>query len=206
VALRLGVVGPPPRPPAEESRLRGGLHSKARDAAAIAHHYDVGSAFYELILGPSMVYSCGYWPTGPSDSFDLEQAQLAKCDLVVRKLGLTQGMRVLDVGCGWGTFVRRAARIPGVHAVGVTLSHEQADYACRKAAEEGLADRVEIPVQDYRDVHDGPYDAIASIGMAEHATRATQSRGGSRRHCQGPLIKHERALCLGLLSRSPIPM
>ena len=90
-ALRLGVVGPPPRPPAEESRLRGGLHSKARDAAAIAHHYGVGNAFYELILGPSMVYSCGYWPTGPSDSFDLEQAQLAKCDLVVRKLGLTQG-------------------------------------------------------------------------------------------------------------------
>ena len=90
-ALRLGIVGRPPRPPAEEAKLGGLRHSKARAAKAIAHHYDVGNAFYELILGPSMVYSCGYWPTGPSDSFDLEQAQLAKCDLVVRKLGLTQG-------------------------------------------------------------------------------------------------------------------
>jgi len=166
-ALRLGIAGPPPRPPAEESRLGGLRHSRSRDAQAIAHHYDVGNEFYELVLGPSMAYSCAYYE-GEHGSAGLEEAQQAKCDLVARKLGLKPGMRVLDVGCGWGAFVCNAARNYGVEAVGITLSNEQAEYARRRADAEGVGDLVEIRVQDYRDVRDGPYDAIASIGMAEH--------------------------------------
>lgn len=165
-ALRLGVIGPPPKPPPEEVRLaRGRRHAKWRDAAAISHHYDVGNDFYRLVLGESMAYSCGYWAR-PGD--DLDAAQYAKCDLVARKLGLTEGMRVLDVGCGWGTFAVYAARNYGAHVVGVTLSRAQADYASKRIVNEGMGDSVEIRVQDYRDVSDGPYDAISSIGMAEH--------------------------------------
>ena len=172
VALRLGIVGPPPRPPAEEARLGGLRHSRSRDAQAIAHHYDVGNEFYQLVLGASMTYSCAYYEQEPGPAFDLEDAQQAKCDLVARKLGLKPGMRVLDVGCGWGAFVCNAARNYGVEAVGITLSREQADFARRRVVEAGVGDRVEIRVQDYRDVHDGPYDAIASIGMAEHVGQA----------------------------------
>jgi cyclopropane-fatty-acyl-phospholipid synthase len=171
-ALRLGIVGRPPRPPAEEAKLGGLRHSKSRAANAIAHHYDVGNEFYELVLGPTMAYSCAYFDQEPGPAFGLDEAQLAKCDLVSRKLGLRPGMRVLDVGCGWGTFVRNAARNYGFEAVGITLSREQADYARRRVLEEGLADRVEIRVQDYREVDDGPFDAIASIGMAEHVGQA----------------------------------
>jgi cyclopropane-fatty-acyl-phospholipid synthase len=171
-ALRLGIAGPPPRPPAEESKLGGLRHSRSRDAQAIAHHYDVGNEFYELVLGPSMTYSCAYYEQEPGPAFGLEEAQQAKCVLVARKLGLEPGMRVLDVGCGWGAFVCNAARNYGVTAVGITLSKEQAEYARRRADEEGVGDRVEIRVQDYRDVRDGPYDAIASIGMSEHVGQA----------------------------------
>jgi len=167
-ALRLGIAGPPPRPPAEESKLGGIRHSRGRDAKAIAHHYDVGNEFYELVLGPSMTYSCAYFEQEPGPAFGLEQAQMAKCDLVARKLGLKPGMRVLDVGCGWGSFVCNAARKYGAKAVGITLSREQAEYARRRADAEGVGDLVEIRVQDYRDVHDEPFDAISSIGMAEH--------------------------------------
>jgi cyclopropane-fatty-acyl-phospholipid synthase len=167
-ALRLGIVGLPPRAPAEESRLRGLRHSRSRDARGIAHHYDVGNEFYELVLGPSMTYSCAYYEQEHGPAFGLEQAQQAKCDLVAHKLGLKPGMRVLDVGCGWGAFVCNAARNYGVEAVGITLSSEQADYARRRADAEGVGDRVVIRIQDYRDVHDEPFDAIASIGMSEH--------------------------------------
>ncbi|GHF63470.1 cyclopropane-fatty-acyl-phospholipid synthase [Amycolatopsis bartoniae] len=163
--LRLRAFGLPPKPPAEEIRLAGRLHSKRRDAEAISHHYDVGNDFYALVLGPSMTYSCAVWD---DNAKTLEDAQTAKVDLVARKLGLHQGMRVLDVGCGWGTFVIHAAREYGAHAVGITLSQAQADFARKRVAEEGLSDLVEIRVQDYRDVHDGPFDAISSIGMAEH--------------------------------------
>jgi len=175
-ALRLGIAGPPPRPPAEESKLGGLRHSRSRDAQAIAHHYDVGNEFYELVLGPSMTYSCAYYDqehspaSGPA--LGLEEAQQAKCDLVARKLGLKPGMRVLDVGCGWGAFVCNAVRNYGVEAVGITLSNEQAAYARWRADDEGLGDRVEIRIQDYRDVRDGPFDAIASIGMSEHVGQA----------------------------------
>lgn len=166
--VRLGALGPPPTPPAEEIQLSGRRHVPGRDAKAVAHHYDVGNDFYALILGRSMVYSCAYFEHPPTASYTLEDAQRAKLDLVARKLGLAPGMRVLDVGCGWGSFVIHAAREYGVKAVGVTLSHEQAAFARAAVESCGLADQVEIRVQDYRDIADGPYDAIASIGMAEH--------------------------------------
>lgn len=167
-ALALRIFGAPPSPPPEEAKLRGGRHSKRRDASAIAHHYDVGNDFYRIVLGDSMTYSCAYWAQPPGPDFGLDDAQFAKCDLIARKLGLKPGMRVLDVGCGWGTFALHAARTYGAHVVGVTLSHEQAAYARERMQKEGVADLVEIRVQDYRDVADGPYDAISSIGMAEH--------------------------------------
>ncbi len=156
---------PPPPPPREEVRRRtGALHTKVRDRQAVGHHYDVGNEFYEVVLGPSMVYSCAYW----SEQGALEDAQRDKLELVCRKLGLRPGMRLLDVGCGWGSMAIHAAREHGAEVVGITLSREQAAYARKRIADEGLTDQIEIRVQDYRDVRDGPYDAISSIGMAEH--------------------------------------
>ncbi|MEV8407640.1 cyclopropane-fatty-acyl-phospholipid synthase family protein [Streptomyces niveus] len=160
-----GPWPPPPPPPEEVRRRSGALHTKHRDRAAISHHYDVGNDFYAMVLGPSMVYSCAYFaePGGT-----LEDAQRDKLDLVCRKLGLSDGDRLLDVGCGWGSMAMHAAREYGAQVTGVTLSREQAAYARKRIAEAGLTDRIEIRVQDYRDVRDGPYDAISSIGMAEH--------------------------------------
>ncbi|HEY9330078.1 MAG TPA: cyclopropane-fatty-acyl-phospholipid synthase family protein [Streptomyces sp.] len=163
----LQLAGPwlPPPPPPEEVRRRSGtLHTKRRDKEAISHHYDVGNDFYALVLGPSMVYSCAYWEDGGT----LEDAQRDKLDLVCRKLALKADDRLLDVGCGWGSMAIHAAREYGARVTGVTLSVEQAAFARKRIAEEGLTDRIEIRVQDYRDVRDGPYDAISSIGMAEH--------------------------------------
>ncbi|MFG3022256.1 class I SAM-dependent methyltransferase [Streptomyces sp. NPDC048254] len=165
----LKLAGPPvpPPPPREEMRRRRHLHTRRSDKQAISHHYDVGNDFYEIVLGPSMVYSCAYW--GAVENADtLETAQRDKLELVCRKLGLKPGQRLLDVGCGWGSLAIHAAREHGVSVVGVTLSQEQAAYARKRVADEGLTDRVEIRVQDYRDVRDGPYEAISSIGMAEH--------------------------------------
>jgi cyclopropane-fatty-acyl-phospholipid synthase len=165
--VRLGGLPLPPAPPPEEVRRPRHRHTRRTDKRAISHHYDVGNDFYELVLGPSMVYSCAYWPAPPPEG-TLEHAQRDKLDLVCRKLGLKAGMRLLDVGCGWGSMAVHAAREYGVEVVGVTLSQEQAAYARKRVADEGLTDKVEIRVQDYRDVADGPYDAISSIGMAEH--------------------------------------
>ncbi|HET7823534.1 MAG TPA: class I SAM-dependent methyltransferase [Ornithinibacter sp.] len=200
--VRLGALGPPPRPPAEEIRLSGRRHAKARDAKAVTHHYDVGNDFYELVLGPSMVYSCAYFERAPSDGYTLEDAQRAKLDLVARKLGLSAGMRLLDVGCGWGGFVIHAAREYGVDAVGVTLSAEQATYARDSVASQGLSDRVQIRVQDYRDVHDGPYDAIASIGMAEHVGLSQLGEYAAQLH---DLISPGGRLLNHAISRRPGP-
>ncbi|MFE3169010.1 class I SAM-dependent methyltransferase [Streptomyces sp. NPDC059224] len=162
--LRLAGPPLPPAPPREEVRRRGHLHTRRSDKQAISHHYDVGNDFYEIVLGPSMVYSCAYWEQDGT----LETAQRDKLELVCGKLDLRPGQRLLDVGCGWGSMAIHAAREHGVSVVGVTLSQEQAAYARKRVADEGLTDRVEIRVQDYRDVRDGPYDAISSIGMAEH--------------------------------------
>ncbi|WP_258070045.1 cyclopropane-fatty-acyl-phospholipid synthase family protein [Arthrobacter sp. SX1312] len=171
IAARLGALGPEPTPPAEEANLgrHGRRHSRKRDAAAISHHYDVSNEFYSLILGPSMVYSCAVWN---DEHTSLESAQATKHDLVCRKLGLKPGMRLLDVGCGWGGMALHAAQHYGVDVVGVTLSVEQATLARQRMAEAGLTDHVDIRVQDYREVKDGRFDAISSIGMSEHVGRA----------------------------------
>jgi cyclopropane-fatty-acyl-phospholipid synthase len=166
--LRLGVLGPPPSPPPEEARLHGVRHSLRRDRRAISHHYDVGNDFYALLLGPSMVYSCAYFADRTTS---LDDAQEAKLELVCRKLGLRPGMRLLDVGCGWGSMALHAAARHGVSVVGVTISSSQAELARRRVTEAGLGDRVEIRLQDYREVADGPYDTVSSIGMAEHVGR-----------------------------------
>ena len=181
IAVRLGALGPNPAPPPEEARVGryGRRHSKGRDAAAISHHYDVGNDFYSLVLGPSMVYSCAVWE---SDETRLDAAQAAKLDLVCRKLGLKPGMRVLDVGCGWGSFALHAAQHFGADVVGVTLSVEQAAMARKRAADAGLTERVDIRVQDYRDVDDGPFDAISSIGMSEHVGREQIQHYASQLH------------------------
>jgi cyclopropane-fatty-acyl-phospholipid synthase len=170
-AVRLGALGPEPTPPPEEVDLGrvGSRHSRRRDAAAISHHYDVGNDFYELVLGPTMVYSCAVWETPETG---LDAAQEAKLDLVCRKLGLQPEMRLLDVGCGWGSMAIHAAQRYGATVVGITLSEEQARMARKRVAEAGLTDRIDIRVQDYRAVDDGPFDAISSIGMAEHVGRA----------------------------------
>jgi cyclopropane-fatty-acyl-phospholipid synthase len=159
-----GVVAPPPVPKAE-LRLRGARHTIARDRRAVRHHYDVGNEFFALFLDPSMTYSCAYWKGGATT---LAEAQEAKLELVCKKLALTEGERVLDVGCGWGSFVIHAAQRHGVRAVGITLAEEQARLARERVREAGVADRVEIRLADYREVSDGPFDAIASIGMVEH--------------------------------------
>ena len=142
------LLRPPPRP-AQEVRLRGRRHSKARDQRAIAHHYDVSNRFYEWLLGPSMAYTCAVYPTADAT---LEQAQFAKHDLVARKLALRPGMRLLDVGCGWGGMVMHAAREYGVRALGVTLSRRQAEWAQKAIAEAGLSELAEVRHLDYRDV------------------------------------------------------
>src|SRR3954447_10849515 len=168
--LALGVVGREPPPPPEEVRLSryGRRHSRRPDAAAVSHHYDVGNEFYRLVLGPSMVYSCAVWE---DESVGLEAAQEAKLDLVCRKLALQPGMRLLDVGCGWGSLALHAAQRYGVQVVGITLSQEQAALARKRVAEAGLTENVDIRIQDYRLVDDGPFDAISSVGMAEHVGR-----------------------------------
>ncbi len=183
-ARACGLTKPPPIP-ASELRPRGRRHSRERDVRAVRHHYDVSNEFFALFLDESMTYSCalfsreldsleGSWGTHPPPAErrppTLEQAQAAKRELICRKLALREGERVLDVGCGWGSFVIHAAANHGVRAVGITLSPAQAELARRRVAEAGLDDQVEIRVADYRDLSaagDG-YDAIASIGMVEH--------------------------------------
>jgi cyclopropane-fatty-acyl-phospholipid synthase len=173
LAARLGVLGPRPPAPASEARLSGGLHSRRRDRAAISHHYDLSNEFYEFLLDPQLAYSCGYWtrPSGPG--YGLVDAQRDKLDLICRKLALRPGMRLLDVGCGWAALVIHAAQHYGVSAVGVTLSAQQRELGLRRVAELGLADRIEIRLQDYRELAagasgDGPFDAVSSIEMGEH--------------------------------------
>ncbi len=172
VAVRLGALGGPLPPPATQARVGGRLHSLSRDRAAISHHYDLSNAFYRLILDPSMAYSCAYWePARPE--ITLEQAQRDKLDRICRKLGLDErpGMRMLDVGCGWGSLSLHAAERYGARVLGITLSLEQKAYIESALTERGLGDRVEIRVQDYRTITDGHFDAAASIEMGEHVGR-----------------------------------
>lgn len=169
-SLGLSNLKPPPPPPEEHQprwrRMVEGLrHSKARDAEAIHHHYDVSNRFYEIVLGPSMAYTCAVFP---DQDATLEQAQFEKFDLVCRKLGLKPGDRLLDVGCGWGGMVRHAAEHYGVQALGVTLSRQQAEWAQQAIKDEGLDHLAEVRFGDYRDVEEEGFDAVSSIGLLEH--------------------------------------
>jgi cyclopropane-fatty-acyl-phospholipid synthase len=182
-------------PPNEEfsaRRLRYGFrHSKTRDAEAISHHYDVSNKFYNWVLGPSMTYTCACFPTADST---LEEAQAHKYDLVARKLNLQPGMRLLDVGCGWGGMVRHAAKHYGVQALGVTLSRQQAEWAAKAIAEDGMTGVAEVRFSDYRDVREGGFDAVSSIGLTEHIGAANLGSYfrflRSKLRPQGRLLNH----------------
>ncbi len=173
-AVRLGAIGRPPAPPASQARLRGRLHSLRRDRDAISHHYDFSNEFYAFILDEHMAYSCAYF-TSTDPSYTLEDAQRDKLDLVARKLGLHElspeqraTHRHLDIGCGWGSLSLFIAAEYGVKVVGVTLAKEQKAFIDERIAERGLQDLVEIRLQDYREVPDGPFDTVSSIEMGEH--------------------------------------
>jgi cyclopropane-fatty-acyl-phospholipid synthase len=170
-AARLGAIGPRPKPPAYEAKLPGKLHTRSRDRAAIAHHYDLSNEFYQALLEENMAYSCGYW-TSTDPGYTHADAQRDKLDMVCTKLGLRPGMRLLDVGCGWGSLVVHAAKHFGVHATGVTISREQRDFVGKRVAEAGLEDKVTVLLQDYREVAEAPFDAIGTLEMGEHVGKA----------------------------------
>ena len=167
---RLGVLGRRPAVPEAEAVLSGAEHTKARDRDAIAHHYDLSNEFYRRILDPQMAYSCAYW-TSREPGYTVEDAQRDKLDLVCTKLGLRPGMRMLDVGCGWGSLSVHAAKYYGVRVLGITLSKEQRQFILDRLEREGLTDQVEVRLQDYRDLDDavdGQFDAIGTLEMGEH--------------------------------------
>ncbi len=168
-AVRAAGLSRPPRRPAAELRPSGRRHSKERDAEAVRHHYDVSNEFFSLFLDDSTTYSCAIFSRGAKT---LEEAQEEKLETVARKLALKEGERVLDVGCGWGSFPLWAATRHGASVVGITLSPPQAERARRRAEAAGVADRVEIRVMDYRDLAGERFDAISSIGMVEHVGEA----------------------------------
>ena len=178
-----------PAPPPQERKLGGSRHSKKRDAEAIHHHYDVSNTFYRWVLGPSMAYTCAVFPNADAT---LEEAQSAKFDLVCQKLNLQPGMRLLDVGCGWGGMVLHAVKNYGVSAIGVTLSEQQAEWGQRAIIEAGLSDRAQIRFSDYRDVPEGDFDAVSSIGLTEHIGRANYASYFS--FLYGKLKTHGRML------------
>ena len=157
-----------PSPPPQERKLSGRRHSKSRDADAIHHHYDVSNRFYSWVLGPSMAYTCAVFP---HEDASLELAQETKFDLICRKLRLEPGMRLLDVGCGWGGMVLHAVKHYGVKAIGVTLSQQQAEWGQQAIEDAGLKDVAEVRFSDYRDVRESQFDAISSIGLTEHIGR-----------------------------------
>jgi cyclopropane-fatty-acyl-phospholipid synthase len=165
-ASGLGALGRPPGPPDSQASIRGRLHSRLRDRRAISHHYDLSNEFYRLILDETMAYSSAYWCSN-APSYSLADAQRDKLSLVCRKLGLEEGMKLLDVGCGWGSLSLHAAEHFGAAVTGITISAEQKKFIDQRIRRRGLGDRVEIRLQDYRDVS-GRFDAVASIEMGEH--------------------------------------
>jgi cyclopropane-fatty-acyl-phospholipid synthase len=169
-ALRAAGFQRPPKPPAAELRPSRTRHSRERDAEVVRHHYDVSNEFFQLFLDESMTYSCALFEEGAET---LEDAQRAKLDLICRKVELQPGMRMLDIGCGWGALGIHAAREYDVSVLGITLSPPQAEEANRRARDAGVGDICEFVVRDYRDLEDDEFDAVASIGMVEHV-------GGSR--------------------------
>ncbi len=198
------VLRRPPVPEIEATLAGSGeRHSTGRDRAAISHHYDVSNDFYELVLGPSLVYSCAYFSAAEET---LEEAQERKLDLICRKLALQPEERFLDIGCGWGSLILHAAARYGVRATGVTLSEPQAALARERAAELGLADRVEVRVADYRELGTRTFDKIASVGMYEHVGHAELGRYSRTGHDLlrpgGLMLNHGIALLDG---RPPNP-
>jgi len=172
-AARLKLqVWPPPPAPRGELRVRGRLHSRARDQAVIAGHYDLPAAFYRLILDPAMAYSCADW----TEADTLADAQHAKLRLICRQLDLTPGRRLLDLGCGWGSLTIHAARHCQARVTAVTLSAEQGGYVRQRVRDDGLGGRAEVRIQDYRDPLADNYDAIASVEMGEHVGAAQYPR------------------------------
>ena len=167
-------LAPPPQEVNPGRRwLTGRRHSKGRDASAISHHYDVSNQFYEWVLGPSMAYTCACYPAPDST---LEEAQEYKFDLVARKLGLRSGMRLLDVGCGWGGMVMHAAREYGVRALGVVLSEQQADWGRQAIEKAGLSGLAEIRHLDYRDVPESEFER-GQLDRADRARRQAPATG-----------------------------
>ena len=199
-ALRLGILGPRPKPPAAEARLTGRLHSPRRDRAAIAHHYDFSNDFYRLLMGEPMAYSCAYW-TSDDPGYTVADAQRDKLDAICRRLALAPGMRLLDVGCGWGSLVLHAAQHYGVHATGITLAAQQRDFVQGRVAELGLQARVEVRQQDYRELTDQPYDAVASIEMGEHVGEQHYPRYAATLH---RLLRPHGRLLLQQMSRGTV--
>ncbi|MFD3457341.1 class I SAM-dependent methyltransferase, partial [Streptomyces sp. NPDC058691] len=160
-----------PRPPAPRGRARlgGTLHSRGRDRAAISHHYDLSNEFYELLLDPSMAYSCAYWTRADDPAYGLADAQRDKLELICRKLGLRPGMRLLDIGCGWGALSLYAAETHRAQVHAVTLSAAQRDAVQARIRERGLEEYVRVELRDYRDLEgSGGYEAVTAIEMGEH--------------------------------------
>ncbi|WP_405443044.1 cyclopropane-fatty-acyl-phospholipid synthase family protein [Streptomyces avidinii] len=167
LGVRLGALGLPPKPPAEEAGLTGRAHTRMRDRAAIAHHYDLGNEFYRTILDETMAYSCGLW-TSDAPEYRPADAQRDKLDLICRKLDLRPGSRLLDIGCGWGSLVVHAAERHAARTTGITNSARQYEYITARLAERGLANEVEVRLQDYRQSTGDSYDAVSSVEMGEH--------------------------------------
>jgi cyclopropane-fatty-acyl-phospholipid synthase len=167
VARDTGAIGQPLPAPTTQAVLRGRRHTLRRDREAIHHHYDLSNEFYALVLDPHLAYSCAYW-TSDDPGYTLEDAQRDKLDLVCRKLGLEPGMRLLDVGCGWGSMSLYAAEHFGAHVTAVTIAAEQKEFVDKRIRERGLGHRVQVRLQDYRDVPDTGFDAVASLEMGEH--------------------------------------
>ncbi|MEU8076044.1 cyclopropane-fatty-acyl-phospholipid synthase family protein [Catellatospora citrea] len=190
-AAKWGVLGLRPPAPDLQARLDGELHSRDRDRAAIGYHYDLSNEFYQRLLDPYMAYSCGYW-TSRAPGYGLVDAQRDKLELICRKLDLRPGMRMLDVGCGWGSLSLYAAAEHGARVVAVTLSAQQHDHVAGLVAQRGLGDRVQVRLCDYRDVSDGPYEAVATVEMGEHVGRDGYPRFAARLHAllapQGRLL------------------
>jgi cyclopropane-fatty-acyl-phospholipid synthase len=180
-ARRLRVLGPPPAPPESELRHSGRPHSRARDRAVIAGHYDLPVSFFRLILDPSMAYSCGYW-TSDDPGYGLADAQRDKLDLIAGKLQLGPDASLLDMGCGWGSLTVDAASRRRARVTAVTLSAEQGGYTRERLRGLGLADQAEVLIQDYRDTAGGPYDAIASVEMGEHVGAGNYPTFAARLH------------------------
>jgi len=168
-AMLLGLPSCQPQTKLSAPEVRGAVHSKQRDRQAVSYHYDVSNEFYGLWLDRNMVYSCAYFQT-PNQDLDTAQAQ--KLDYICRKLRLKTGERLLDIGCGWGGLIIHAAREYGARASGITLSQRQLEFAQQRIQQEGLTERCDVRLLDYRDVNGPAYDKIVSVGMVEHVGEA----------------------------------